>query len=428
MDWIFLIMSLTSIVVFIFSFTKGKAPLRYLFYFWIATFHIGPRAIAPMGIKIFFCEGFTFLVFFLFLIRSNFYASYKKVMPSFTWFVLVACMIGVLMAFIDGRDWRIILYEVKPFICMVPVFYITHFGLKHLNIKLSTVFTIIVIGCLILGAGGAISYFFPAVTKLIPVNLTEGESVLIDIRVTKVDVGGQVFIRGGASFWGLLIVSGYLALLLFPVFVQGSFKRGRGKKFIYYGTCILMVVTIILCAHRSVWIGCLAGVAMYSYFKGAKGLFRGAILLALACVFLPENIYLRLISVTDQTKWAGRVGRYNHAWKVMVENPLFGKGWGASGWAHNAFLQLGANLGIFGLFAFFVWLRKLFFLALRVYRTLSSSDSLKMYILSFLVSLVVYMGPMLGESVITWTFMMIPFWFLCAILHNVNNGTIVEWV
>lgn len=427
MDWIFLIISVALIIVFVFSFTKGKAPLRYLFYFWIATFHIGPRAISPMGIKIFFSEGFTWLVFFLFLIRSNFYVSSKNVMARHTGLILISCLLGVFMAVLNGQEWGKIIYEVKAFLCLVPVFYITHYGIKSLNVKLDTIVVIFVGGCLVLSLGGVVSYFFPSLIQLLPADLVSGESVLIDTRVVTAEVGEQTLVRGGASFWGLLIISGYLALLLFPIYIQGSLGRRGIKKFFYIGICLAMIVTIILCGHRSVWVGVLAGIAIYSYLKGLKGLSRGAFFLTLVFLLIPETVYLRFISVADQAKWAGRVERYDYALEIIRHNPFFGKGWGAVGWTHNAVLQLGANLGLFGIFAFFVWLKRLFFSSFHAYKKLPDFDPLKPMVLSFLMAIIVYMGPMLGESVITWTFMMIPFWFFCAILHNFYNGNITKW-
>jgi O-antigen ligase len=426
MDWIFLIVILISLVIFLFSFTEGQLPLRMLFYIWLTTFHIGPRSIMPMGIKIFFVEGITIVVFLLFFFRSNFYTGARKVLPGFSWFFVAACVAGVFMAITEGRSWIVILYEVRPFIFMVPVFYITYFGIKCLNIKLATIIKIFTGGCLILSLGGVIGYFFPSLAEFLLGGSVQGESVLLDTSQSTANLGTQTLMRGGGSFWGLLIISGYLALLFFPVMTQARYSRKVTQKVVGYGCCVAMAATIILCAHRSVWLGCLAGLAVYSYFRGAKGLVAGAIGLAIVFMLLPETFYLRFLSVSDQTKWAGRVGRYDYAWNMFIKNPFFGRGWGASGWVHNAALQIGANLGLFGLTAFGFWLGKLYLSVFKVYKGLKGSGLQKMVFLSFIASIIVYMGPMLGESVISWTFLMIPFWFFCAILHNFTLGNVQE--
>lgn len=409
------------LVIFMFSFTKGKAPLRNLFYLWIATFHIGPRAEEFIGMKIFFVEGVTWLLFFLYLLRSNFYLTYKGLLPKYTGIFFAFCALGVVVACLYQRNYNVVIYELKVFICLLPVFYITHFAFKHLNVSLDSIVKIFAVGCLILAAGGVLTYFLPSLASYFP---KSADSVLLSNVITEVKLGEQVLVRGGASFWGLLIIAAYLALMFFPVFARGKVLHAPTGKFFKLLVLALMVTNIILNGHRSVWVGLLLGIAFYAYLRGAKAIFKAFMLLAVMFSFLPQSVYLRFLSTADQTAWAGRVERYDYAMAVMRDNPIFGAGWGAAGWTHNFVLQMGANLGVFGVLVFLFWLGKIFFTSLNIFKKNIYSGSMREYQLAFLTGFVVYLGPMLGESIITWTFMMIPFWFFCAVLHNFNIGAI----
>jgi hypothetical protein len=424
MDWIFLIVSFTMIIIFVFSFAKGKAPLRYLFYMWIFSFHIGPRAVDPMGISIFFCEGLTWLLFFLYLFRSNFYVGYRKLLPPFTSFLFIIFLLGVIIAVVNGKEQERIILELKPFLLLLPCFYITRFAFRFLDVKFSTIINIFAIGGLILALGGVGIYFFPSLRGLAVVGSAEEGSVLIDTTETAVALGDKTLLRGGGSFWGRLIIAGYLALLLLPIFTRGAMFRNRLKKIFFFLICGLMVVNIIINGHRSVWALLLVGIALFGYMKGAKNLFRAAIVLSILIAFVPEEVYLRFLTISDQSTWAGRVGRYQSALRIMFDNILFGAGWGAVGWTHNFILQVGANLGLTGLFVLIIWLVKLFRVSLGVYKNNQHPESLHSYHLSFLIGWLIFMGPMLGETVITLPFMMAPFWFFSAVLYNFYTGTI----
>ncbi|MCQ9204954.1 MAG: hypothetical protein NG737_01375 [Omnitrophica bacterium] len=426
MSWIFLVIVLVMVVIFSFSFSKGKAPLRYLFYFWLICFHIGPRAIRYQGIPIFFVEGITWLLFFLYLFRENFYFGYKKLFPRHTGVLFLICALGIFMAIGSRIETTVIVTQVKVFLCLFPCFYITYIGFKFLDIKINTIILIFTIGAFILAVVGVGSYFFPSIINLFPTGLTSGESVLIGTRQISVRVGEKIFLRGGGSMWASLIIAGYFGLLLFPIYIKGLLSRGKIKKICYFGICILMLINIMINGHRSVYMGLLLGIAGYSKLKGFKGIFRGAIFLLIISMVIPEEVYLRFLSSSDPEAWAGRVGRFNFAWRSISANPMFGGGWGYSGWVHNFILQLGADLGIIGLFVILLWLTKLFTSSLYIYKKNVCGEPLRSYLLSFLIGWLIFMGPMLAESAITWPFMMIPFWFFCAVLHNFHNGNIGE--
>lgn len=333
---------------------------------------------------------------------------------------------SVAIALINKIDWMKILHEYKVFLSLLPCFYITRFGFKYLNIKIRTISNIFILGVSFLTLVGVATYFFPSITDFLPSDLTSGESVLLMTDTTRVLLGEKTLIRGGGSLWGSLSIAAYFTLFFYLFYIKGSNSFKKQEKMFYFGTCLLLAINMVLSGHRSVWIGIFLGTAVYANIKGAKTTFRVAIALLAISFFIPEEVYLRLISVGDPSAWAGRDERYKAALDQIMHNPLIGGGWGASGWVHNFVLQLGANLGIVGLSAFLLWLGKIYFSAVRVYKRSLDDELLRPYCLGFIVGWATFMGPMLGQSVITLPNLMIPFWFFCAVLHNFSSGFIFE--
>ncbi len=252
--------------------------------------------------------------------------------------------------------------------------------------------------------------------------------MLIDTKRIEVSYLGEGYIRAGGSFWGLLVVSAYLLLLFFPLYVKRIFTRNKLQEYTYLSLCGLIIITVLINAHRSVWLGFLLGWTFFSFARGLKGLFVGTCLFFILLYFLPSLVFSRFFSIfkVSDITWAHRVERYAFSKELIFQHPLLGVGWGGSGWVHNFILQIGANLGLMGLFAFFRWLTDIFWKSFKMYKKIDQPRYLKAYNLAFLTSAVSFLMPMAGESVYTWPSFMIPYWFFLAVLHNFNNGNIFQ--
>lgn len=413
---VFLIIAFSALLIFILFFSKGISSLRYLFYFWILCFHFGPRGEEIFGIKIFYLEGITWLLFFLLILRFNFFAGKKNVFPKYTTLLFLFFILGIYTAIYYENKVENIIWEFKVFLTIIPTFYISYIGFKYLNINIKRIIQIFVLGALILTLGSVLFYFFPSLSKTLP---TFEDSVIIDTHQFEVTYTEEPYIRTGGSFWGLLIISAYLLLLFFPIYIERGFQKNIFKKYLYLVTNILIIIVSLLNGHRSIWLGFLLGWAIFSYIRGFKGIFWGFILTFVILHIIPQAVIDRFFSIfqVSDITWTGRVSLFEKASGIIKEHPIFGVGWAGSGWVHNFILQMGANLGLIGLFVFLLWLFKLFSSSFFLYRKLNK-ESLKSYLAGFLVSCISYLMPMTGEALIEWPSFMIPFWFFLAVLHN----------
>ena len=420
---IFLIVIFSAFFIFTLMFTKGKTPLRYLFYFWLLCFHMGPRGEEFLGMRIFFIEGITWLVFFVLLFRFNLFLEFRKVFSNYTIALFIAFIICVFTAVSYNRDFIKMSLQIRFVLSIIPVFFITYIGFKFLAVKLKTVIKIFAIGVFILGLFAALSYFYPSIGNLFP---TSRDSSLVDTSEDIVTYAGDLFKRGGGGLWDPGLISAYFLLLFFPIYMQRAFEKNFIKKNIYIFLLGLILVTVIINGQRSAWLGLLLGWAFFSLLRGFKGVFIGILFFFILIRFLPAEVFSRFFSIftVSDTTWTGRVSRYSDAQNIIREHPFFGIGCGGSGWVHNFILEFWADLGLIGLSIFLLWLGKLFFRSVITYRKCNEPKELKMYLLAFLASSISFLMPMAGESTIDHPYLVIPFWFFCAILHNFNNGNI----
>jgi O-antigen ligase len=358
--------------------------------------------------------------------RLRIFSDFAKIFPKYTIWLFMTFMIGVFIAHSYNPNLdKYIIAELKVFLTIIPAFYITYIGFKYLNIKIKTIINIFIVGALILTLGAVLFYFFPSLADRLP---TFENSVLIDTNEMEVRNEEFTYVRGGASFWGYALISAYLLLLFFPIYVNKDTSKSIREKCFYPALCLLILTTAVINGQRSVWLGFLAGWAFFSLMKGFKGVFIGVLIFLVLIKFLPSEVFGRFstIFMPSDESWGGRITRYTDAKNIILEHPLFGMGFAASGWVHNFILQIGANLGLVGLFIFLLWLGKLFFNSIKLYRKSGEIEGLKTYLLAFLTSSISFLLPMAGESTINHTTFMIPFWFFCAILQNFNNGNIIQ--
>lgn len=102
--------------------------------------------------------------------------------------------------------------------------------------------------------------------------------------------------------------------------------------------------------------------------------------------------------------------RSQDALEIALREPL-GRGWGTSGWVHNDFAQVGANLGLFAGLLFVGWYLATLVKSLR--RVTANDDLLIGLTASFLIA----GGLLLTQGVQVLTQLIAPVWFVWAALH-----------
>lgn len=210
--------------------------------------------------------------------------------------------------------------------------------------------------------------------------------------------------------WLLVIASGYIAVWTVIDYVRGVNMIGNGRvlgsvggmfknpndlalnlvvalplavtfllrrvstlrKLVALGCACAMVAAIVASGSRSGTLGLAAMVMVFAIqlMPRRPGLVAGGALAALlALPLLPSSYWTRLASITDDTvhdsgSREARTTLIIESWNAFVEDPLTGVGAGqfvnynpedrVQAWkeAHNVVLQVGAELGIFGLLAF----------------------------------------------------------------------------
>ena len=207
-----------------------------------------------------------------------------------------------------------------------------------------------------------------------------------------------------------------LALLLLCVlpFAAFGFIEEKGiKKILLLLAVGLIIVSIIFTISRAGFVGLIAvgGIILIKTFRKKK-VMAISFLIACAAIFVflaPSEYWERMSTMTNPeedynvTSYAGRIEVWKRGIKLIMEHPFTGVGIGefavAEGeshkeiggkWsaAHNSFIQIGAELGVGGLFFFIL----LIFYSLRRIRKLSFKDpKLLIYRDSVGVSLVGYL-------------------------------------
>lgn len=175
-----------------------------------------------------------------------------------------------------------------------------------------------------------------------------------------------------------LVLAMAIPLGLYYMFV----KRG-GKRLIYAGLFVTILVALVVTGSRGGLLGLGLGVMTFFaiLYRKQKGKFIGTfVVLALAAVlFLPGEYKGRFMSMFDEQEYShsdekhGRVAIWKRGWAAMLQRPI-GYGGGNSliaegaqkqeagvqgKWMviHNSYLQMGMDLGFLGLLIYLLFLR-----------------------------------------------------------------------
>jgi O-antigen ligase len=158
-----------------------------------------------------------------------------------------------------------------------------------------------------------------------------------------------------------------------PLAAAMALRRIAITRRLFAAVCIaLMLGAIVATGSRSGSVGLvfMAGILAIRMIRRRPGLVFAAVLAGvLALPLVPASYWERLASITDEQKddTGSREARsilFRESWTAFMENPLTGVGAGqfknykpeqrVEAWreSHNVFLQVGADLGIFGFLAF----------------------------------------------------------------------------
>ena len=206
-------------------------------------------------------------------------------------------------------------------------------------------------------------------------------------------VTGVDFLRfKGLSKWDWRVTASFksgngLAAYLVPhliLIVTLLFFRPMKKQFKFFLFFLAAIATcaIVLTGSRGAWLSFLAALALTAALSKKFKAISVVILVFLVIIVLVPVLRERMISVFLPGQDASRRVLNSISWQMISENPFLGKGVGtymnhfksyASAelgiqYAHNTFLQIWAECGIFALLSFILFLEAVLFRGARLYK------------------------------------------------------------
>ena len=182
-----------------------------------------------------------------------------------------------------------------------------------------------------------------------------------------------------ASFQFSNNLAGYLITIL-PIPISLVIYKATNKKtrLSLILLLALLVICLLLTRTRGAWLGFIVGLFFVCAFNGKKAIFVAILFLIILSIFSPTAIKDQIKSFTSlgtDVSTDDRIIIWSTAWQMFKNKPFFGHGLGTFMsvfgrykpydyneivYAHNCYLQMAAETGIFGLLIFLWFVFKFF--------------------------------------------------------------------
>jgi len=380
---------------------------------WILLFSLGYRTIYltenfpihPLSILI-------FVLFIKVLIDARFSGQdLRPLLPAQLWFFSAFWVIGIVRGRVNGMPWDIMANDLLNFAILFPTFVVVQHSLQgKAGVWRAALLAFFAVGTWI-ALLGALETWFPGFQRILP-GLSTGNRFIVS--------GIDEFRRSTFAFFGspnAVFVCALTLPLALPII--GSATRPSTRIFAGVGF-LTQIFAVYLSGYRSIWIVSALGLLLLIWLR--SGSVKATIVAVVASIlfleFAPLPARVRLGTVLEtlhsgtpvDSSLQKREIRTQDALEIALQEPL-GRGWGASGWVHNDFAQVGANLGLFAGLLFLGW-----YLAtlLKSLRRATSKDDLSA---GLTASFVIAGGLLLTQGVEVLTQLVAPVWFVWAMLH-----------
>jgi hypothetical protein len=244
----------------------------------------------------------------------------------------------------SGRPWDLMFNEFRNFALLVPLFIVTEIAVVKRTNWRHVLLTFYGVGTWI-AALGVLEYLFPGIKTIFPAFITQ----------TEPHVTSEGFARATFSFWGHPAATFTLVLTAPLATVVWRWWSMSWQRVLTIIALALQVFAVYIGGFRSMWL--VFGIELVMF-----AILRRKPLLATVCLLFPllgswlvpaqaQERAFSLISLLagnpEHTDTSGikRWGRITDAITMALDQPL-GNGWAASGWVHNDFIQVAANLGV----------------------------------------------------------------------------------
>lgn len=337
--------------------------------------------------------------------------------PVQLWIFSLFWGFGIVHGRANGIPWDIMLNDLLNFVILFPIFVVVSHSLQgKTGTWRTTIATFFGVGVLI-ALLGIFETWFPGFQHILP-GLSSGDPVIVS--------GVDKFRRSTFAFFGAPAAVFVCAPTLpFALPIITSSARLSTRVFVGIGFLVQMVA-VYLSGYRSVWIISSLGLLVLILLR--SGLIKAALIAVVVSVLfaefapLPARMRLNTVFETLQSDTPAdsslqkRESRTQDALESALREPL-GRGWGASGWVHNDFAQVGADLGLFAGLFFVGWYLATLFKSLQ--RATNKDDLL----IGLTASFVIAGGLLLTQGVQVLTQLIAPIWFVWAMLHVYLHGS-----
>jgi len=313
---------------------------------------------------------------------------------------------GTVVALLGSRRLDLVVQEAKNLLIIVPIYFLVQWFIQNRSDWEFTV-NLLIFVITYVSLLGLLDFFAPGLSRAIAND--PATPTYYDAR-SLIGVG---FIRVGFIFYGNFL-AGFFIFTFFP-FTVHHFVHALGRSLWRTGFFIILMTIqlagIYLSGYRGLWYASLVFVIVYTLLR------RRATVLWLYAVITyplaPITFRYRFLSLIDTT-WAdssqySRLARVQNAVSLMKQAPLFGVGWGGSGYVHSDLIQLGANLGIPGLLAFIFWWATLVAMPWHLIRR---RDWVGNYAAVLFASMIALLVVLAGEGLFVFVQTIAPIWFL----------------
>ncbi|RKY30167.1 MAG: hypothetical protein DRP74_07545 [Candidatus Omnitrophota bacterium] len=252
------------------------------------------------------------------------------------------------------------------------------------------------------------------------------------------------FPRLRASFPHTNIFAAYLAVFL-PLAMSMLLYYWKKKfiRIIYLSVLILAVFCLFWTFSQGAILGVLVAFIFIAVLRKSRFIFIFLAIFAVLVPFIMPQGVKQLISGAD-TVWQillnpNRIGDFRNALNMISHNPFLGVGVntyclniekyfindgsifvGKAGYAHNIYLHMAAEIGIFGVLAFCWLIFRLFKFGLKKYKT-QRNLFIKMYILGVLGGILSFLINGLTETVLYYPKVAVLFWFEIGVLFGLSK-------
>lgn len=244
--------------------------------------------------------------------------------------------------------------------------------------------------------------------------------------------------RSYATLIHINTLAGYLTLMIPIVFSLLFYVPKRSEKILLTFSLITMIICLIFTRSRSGWLALVGAMSFLVIIKKEKRLAIGLILVIIVVVsLLMPSINARLRITFDLTANKGRICLAKSALQMIKDYPLTGIGVNTflhiypqyqlpedkelgRPHAHNVFLQIGAEMGLFAIIILLWLLIRVFKIGWKTLRR-TKDEYLRALVIGLLASLIAFLISQEFDYMWSRPNLFIFFWMLLAMLLVTRN-------